>query len=101
MALDQLDDIGRGWVRVSLLASRAIFAEMKLFLIPGKLEHSKDLPFRVYLVAAPSDEKAFEFLPAGFQLGGGWGEAEGSIDHPEGIIARLGSRTAISVDGRS
>jgi len=72
---------------------------MKLYLFSGQLSDDESQPFRVYLVAAPTEAKATEYLPQNLQLGQ-YGEADGTIDHPVGIVGWLGSRTAISIDGK-
>jgi|tagenome__1003787_1003787.scaffolds.fasta_scaffold20558092_2 hypothetical protein len=73
---------------------------MKLYLISGKHESPTDgQPFKVYLVAAPNRAAVNEMLPQGLVLGIE-GEVDGSIDHPEGIIGWVGSRMAISINGK-
>jgi hypothetical protein len=74
---------------------------MRLFLIPAKLANQNArLPHRVYLVAAPSYDDALNYLPKDVETLG-FGEAEGTIDHPLGLVGWLGSRTPISIDGKS
>jgi hypothetical protein len=74
---------------------------MKLYLISGKRGSPTDSPpFRIYLVAAPDRAAVDEMLPEGLILGVE-GEVDGTIDHPAGIIGWVGSRSPISINGKT
>jgi hypothetical protein len=74
---------------------------MKLYLISSKDESPTDeQPFKIYLVAAPSRAAVDELLPQHLLLGVE-GELDGTIDHPAGVIGWIGSRTAISINGKT
>ena len=74
---------------------------MRLYVIPGKLADvdAKTSQYRVYLVAAPSAEQALKALPENFERVGPFGEAAGSIEHPQGVIGQLDSRSEILIVG--
>ncbi len=74
---------------------------MKLYLISGKDKtHTDGQPFEVYLVVAPSRAAVDELLPQHLSVSLE-GELDGTIDHPPGVIGRIGSRTSISINGKA
>src|ERR1044071_10498889 len=80
---------------------RCHIRSMKLYLISAKHGTSTaSPPFRIYLVAAPDRAAVDKMLPEGLILGVE-GEVDGSIDHPEGVIGWVGSRSPISINGQN
>ena len=74
---------------------------MKLYLISGKSGSPTDgPPFRIYLVAAEDRAAVDGMLPQGLTQGIE-GEVDGTIDHPAGIIGWVGSRSPLSINGKT
>jgi hypothetical protein len=95
-----LQSTPQAWHPFAHVSDRAIFEDMKLYLISGKHDVGGSQPFRVYLVAAPNRAAVDEMLPEDLALGIE-GEVDGSIDHPAGIIGWVGSPMAVSINGKS